>query len=65
MIRGAASRVPCAMASNEYVFQTRWRIPGTTLDEISTVLLDAPALARWWPSVYLEVAVKEPGDPVT
>jgi hypothetical protein len=49
------------VASNDYHFITVWRIPATP-DEISDVLGDAPALARWWPSVYLTVAEVAPGD---
>jgi hypothetical protein len=49
------------MASNEYHFVTTWSIRATP-DEITDDLGDAPALARWWPSVYLEVTQLEPGD---
>ena len=49
------------MASNEYHFVTTWRIPATPR-EISEVLGDAPDLARWWPSVYLQVREVAPGD---
>ena len=49
------------MASNEYHFITTWRIAATP-EEISTVLGDAPGLARWWPSVYLTVSEAESGD---
>ena len=49
------------MASNDYHFVTVWRIPATP-DEITAVLGDAPALARWWPSVYLTVTEVSPGD---
>jgi hypothetical protein len=48
------------VASNDYQFVTVWRIPGTP-EEISEVLADAPALTRWWPSVYLEVSESAPG----
>jgi hypothetical protein len=49
------------VASNDYHFVTVWRIAATP-DEISEVLGDAPALARWWPSVYLTVSEVAPGD---
>jgi len=49
------------VASNDYHFVTVWRIPGTP-EEITDVLGDAPALARWWPSVYLTVTEAAPGD---
>jgi hypothetical protein len=49
------------VASNDYHFVTVWQIPATP-DEITEVLGDAPALARWWPSVYLTVSEVEPGD---
>lgn len=49
------------MASNEYHFITTWRLQATS-DEITEILSDAADLARWWPSVYLTVAVAQPGD---
>jgi hypothetical protein len=49
------------VSSNHYHFVTRWRVPGT-VEEVSDVLEDAPGLARWWPSVYLDVDVLFPGD---
>ncbi|MFN8506807.1 MAG: SRPBCC family protein [Dehalococcoidia bacterium] len=49
------------MASNDYHFITRWRVPGTC-DEVSDVVGDALSLPRWWPSVYLDVRELEPGD---
>lgn len=48
-------------AANDYHFVTTWRLAGTR-EEIAAILGDATALARWWPSVYLEVAELEPGD---
>ena len=47
--------------SNHYEFLSRWRVEGTC-GEIADVLGDAPALARWWPSVYLEVEELQPAD---
>lgn len=49
------------MASNEYSFTTLWRFR-STCEEISEVLGNAHDLVRWWPSVYLEVAERSPGD---
>ena len=49
------------MASNNYHFITHWRVQGT-LKEVSAIIGDAAALTRWWPSVYLNVRVLEPGD---
>jgi len=49
------------MASNDYHFITTWLIHATA-DEITDVLGDASGLARWWPSVYLDVREVAPGD---
>lgn len=49
------------MPANEYAFQTTWLVPGTP-EEITAILADAPDLARWWPSVYLEVREIDAGD---
>jgi hypothetical protein len=57
----AAAGASARAASNEYAFLTTWLVPGTP-DEVTAVLGDAEALARWWPSVYLGVTVLEPGD---
>jgi len=48
------------MPSNDYHFVTIWHVPATR-EEISEIVGDAGGLARWWPSVYLDVAVVEPG----
>ena len=50
--------------SNQYRFLTQWRLKAG-IDEVSEILDDPLGLARWWPSVYLEVRELEPGDPVT
>ena len=50
--------------SNQYKFLTQWRLKAG-IDEVSEILDDPLGLARWWPSVYLEVSELEPGDPVT
>jgi hypothetical protein len=48
-------------ASNAYQFVSHWRIEGQ-LTEVADVLADAPGFARWWPSVYLDIQVVDPGD---
>ncbi len=49
------------MASNDYHFITHWRVRGT-VDEVYGMLINAPDLVRWWPSVYLDVQELAPGD---
>ena len=49
------------MASNDYEFVTNWRIEGT-VEEVFDVLDDPAQMARWWPAVYLETELLEPGD---
>ncbi|HEX5227919.1 MAG TPA: SRPBCC family protein [Bryobacteraceae bacterium] len=51
------------MPANEYHFVSHWRVE-STLEEVTEVLSHAPDLARWWPSVYLNVKQPEPGGPV-
>ena len=48
----------------EYAFLTRWRLRATAQD-VYDVLSDPFGLARWWPSVYLEVTELQPPDPHT
>jgi hypothetical protein len=48
----------------EYAFVTRWRVRATAR-EVAEILGDATSLARWWPSVYLDVKELAPGDPKT
>lgn len=49
------------MASNDYHFITHWRVRGR-IEEVADILGDAEGFQRWWPSVYLEVRVLQPGD---
>jgi hypothetical protein len=49
------------MGTNDYHFVTEWRVP-STVEEVSDVLGDAPGLARWWSSVYIQVDVLQPGN---
>lgn len=50
------------MASNDFQLVTRWRVPAT-LAEVNDLLRDGPGLARWWPSVYLDVVELRRGEP--
>ncbi|MBI3493797.1 MAG: polyketide cyclase [Acidobacteria bacterium] len=47
--------------NSDYAFLSRWRIEGTC-GEVADVLGDPIALARWWPSVYLNVRELCPPD---
>jgi hypothetical protein len=49
------------MATNEYHFMTRWRVQGD-IHTVADILNDPLGLMRWWPSVYLDVRIIEPGD---
>jgi hypothetical protein len=49
------------MSTNSYHFVTHWSVPGT-VDEVAEVLSEAEELPRWWPAVYLDVKVTDPGD---
>jgi len=46
---------------NEYQFLSRWRVEATC-GEVADILGDPLALARWWPSVYLDVQQIRPPD---
>ncbi len=45
-----------------YHFITRWHI-AATCEEVYRILEDVDGLARWWPSVYLDVKILEKGQP--
>jgi len=49
------------MAANAYVFRTDWEFEAP-IELVAAILEDVEALSRWWPSVYLEVRVLEPGQ---
>jgi len=49
------------MAANEYRFVSCWRVRASP-EEVSVILDDPGNLAIWWPSVYIESEVLEPGD---
>jgi hypothetical protein len=47
--------------TNYYEFVTHWRVEGTC-GEVADILGDPLGLARWWPSVYLDVQEIRPAD---
>jgi Polyketide cyclase / dehydrase and lipid transport len=49
------------MTSTSYHFITQWQVEATC-EEIYHTLRDTEDLTRWWPSVYLDVAVRDKGD---
>jgi hypothetical protein len=49
------------VATNSYHFVTVWRMQ-STIEEVASILADAPDLKRWWPSVYLDVQQTQAGD---
>jgi len=49
------------VANNDYHFITHWRVQGK-VGEAAEILSKPEALPRWWPSVYLDARVLEPGD---
>ncbi len=49
------------MATNDYHFITHWWVE-STLKEVNEIIGNASDLVLWWPSVYLDVQIVEPGD---
>lgn len=49
------------MASTDYSFVTWWRVAGTR-EEVVSILRHGEDLPRWWPAVYLDVRMLDPGD---
>jgi hypothetical protein len=50
-----------SLFNNKYHFITEWRVKATCR-EVSDILEDASSLCKWWPSVYLDVVIRKPGD---
>jgi hypothetical protein len=49
------------MTRARYHFVTTWRVIGP-IELAADILSDARDLPRWWPAVYLDVRIVEPGD---
>ena len=50
------------MKATGYHFVTNWWFEAR-IEEVADILSDAPGLARWWPSVYLDVKELKPAAP--
>ena len=53
---------PASHTPSGYVFLTTWTLQADCA-EVYRTLEDVDALSRWWPSVYLDVKVREKGQP--
>jgi hypothetical protein len=49
------------MPSNQYHFVSHWRVKASC-ELVDTIIGDGAGLARWWPSVYLDVLEASEGD---
>ena len=49
------------MPDNSYHLVSHWRVQGT-VEEVASILEDAPGLERWWGSVYSNVEQIDNGD---
>lgn len=48
--------------SADYQFITTWKV-AATCEEVYRILEDVEHLADWWPSVYLDIKIREKGQP--
>ncbi len=49
------------MSSSQYRFVTQWRVFGT-VEEVYRLIDDPVQFVRWWPAVWLQVKILDPGD---
>ena len=49
------------MTGSDYHLLTRWELEASP-QEVFDLIADASSYPRWWPSVFLEARVLEPGD---
>jgi len=49
------------MTGSDYHFLTRWELEASPR-EVFDLIADGASYPRWWPSVFLEARVLEPGD---
>jgi hypothetical protein len=53
--------VRTAMAANDYVFRSTWRVHGD-IEEVRSIIADGADYPRWWPAFCLDARELEPGD---
>ena len=56
-----AAPVAETMAGTDYHLFTRWELEATPR-EVFDLIADASSYPQWWPSVFLEARIVEPGD---
>ena len=49
------------MSATAYDFSTRWRFADTAITEVADILEDTAALPRWWPELFKQVTIVQPG----
>ena len=56
-----ATPVAETMAGTDYHLSTRWELEATP-QEVFDLIADASSYPRWWPSVFLDARILEPGN---
>lgn len=52
------------MSSSDYHIVSTWRVEGS-VEEVAMIIADGPRLAKWWPSVYIDVREDSDGEAVS
>lgn len=60
-IRDAFLRPRSTVPAQRYDFLSRWRIEDAPLSLVADVLEDTRSLPRWWPELFKEVRIVQPG----
>lgn len=62
-MNSSTQKLPQKHTHAGYHFITRWHFNNTRCEAVYRILEDVEPLARWWPSVYLDVKEREKGQP--
>ena len=49
------------MAAQQYDFLTKWRFEHCDIHEVADILEDTASLPRWWPELFKQVTIVQPG----